>query len=156
MGGERYPLSVLMVRTPVGGRWGGVRWEARAVIDAGARGDEGVLTLFDGDAELQRLHPGHWLELRRDEAQGYYLNCSAPNPSVFVMWRLREEEAVPVLLSASYDEAARWLDAGEQVDAVAMPAPLREAVVRFAAEHYRPAPKRARKRDRRAVDVPKP
>ena len=68
------------------------------------------------------------------------------------------EQAVDRLLaSPRYAErmTARWLDAGEQVDAVPMPAHWQAVVARFAAEHYKPAPKRARKRDRQAAPVPR-
>lgn len=150
MAAERFPVCVLMARTRVQGKWASERWEARGVIaDTGE--STAVRTLLQGEHELQRLHPGCAIELRRDEAQGYYLNISAPSPSVFVMWRLRDDEAVPVLVTVSYDEAARWLDAGENVDAVALPQALMQPIMAFAQAHYTPETKRARKRDRSAV-----
>lgn len=150
---ERFPVAVLMARVRVGGKWAGERWEVRGVLAGEAAQVPPVRTLVDGDGEFQRLHGGHVIELRRDEAQGYYLNLSAPQPGAFVMWRMKDDEAVPVLVTASYDEAARWLDAGESVDTVPMPGELREAIARFAATHYRPEAKRARKRDRLAVSA---
>jgi hypothetical protein len=156
MQSERFPVAVLMTRVRIAGKWGGERWEARGVLvgdgdETIPAGDAEPRTLVDRDGEVQRLHAGHCIELRRDEAQGYYLNISAPHPSAFVLWRMQGDDAVPLLVSVSYDEAARWLDAGESVDAVSLPGELREPVRRFAETHYRTEPKRGRKRDRVAV-----
>jgi len=95
--------------------------------------------LFDGCA----------IELHRDEAEGYYLNLIAPRPKVFVMWRMHGDEPRPHSVTVSYHEAARLLDAGEQVDAVAMPAGMAHWVWGFVEQHYRPEPKKVRKRDQR-------
>jgi hypothetical protein len=43
--------------------------------------------------------------------------------------------------------AARFLDAGEQVDAVAMPAPILSALDAFVAAHYKPEPRRKGRRN---------
>jgi hypothetical protein len=93
------------------------------------------------------LHTGLRLELLRDEAENYLLNVTAPEPRVFVMWR-REEDSLPlpVLVTASYGAAAGLMDAGEQVDGVAMPSDIRDWVLAFAQHHYRPPEKRKGRR----------
>jgi hypothetical protein len=45
-------------------------------------------------------------------------------------------------VTASYDEASRWMDGGAQVDPVPMPPPLVAWVSAFVAEHYKPEPKK--------------
>jgi len=65
------------------------------------------------------------------------------------MWRMHGEEPRPHSVTVSYHEAARLLDAGEQVDAVAMPAGMAHWVAGFVEQHYRPEPKKVRKRDQR-------
>ena len=37
---------------------------------------------------------GFALDLHPSEAEGYFLNLSAPDPRVFVMWRLEEWQGV--------------------------------------------------------------
>ena len=70
----------------------------------------------------QWLHPGFKLVLHRDEPEGYYLNVSAPQPRVFVLWRMEERAtALPLDVTVSSDEGGRWLDGGHSVDGVAMP-----------------------------------
>jgi hypothetical protein len=52
------------------------------------------------------------------------------------------------LATVSYNEAARLLDGGEQVDGVPMPAAIREWMAPFVAEHYKAEPRRkVRRRD---------
>ena len=71
------------------------------------------------------------------------------------MWRTRDEEGDsadgprirPQLVTVSYNEAARLLDGGEQVDAVPLPAAIRDWMQPFVAEHYRPEPKRKSRRN---------
>jgi hypothetical protein len=67
---------------------------------------------------------------------------TAAAPSIFVLWRLANDRAVPHYLTASYDEASRWMDGGAQVDPVPVPAPLLAWIAGFVAEHYRPEPKK--------------
>ncbi len=73
---------------------------------------------------MQWLHGGFELELHRDEAENYYLNLSAPQPCVFIVWRMEEDLAVPKFVTVSYGEAARFMDANEQVDTAPMPRDL--------------------------------
>ena len=70
------------------------------------------------------------------------------------MWRFEDELGVPQEVSASYNDACSWLDAGEQVDSVAMPPEMYDVVSAFAREHYRPEPrKRIRPRSFQSRDT---
>ena len=69
---------------------------------------------------------------------GYYLNVTARKPSVFVLWRMEGVEALPVQVTASSDEAARWLDGGHSLDAVPMPAEIYAWVGEYVEQNYRP------------------
>jgi hypothetical protein len=140
-----------MERMATANQWVTERWEARAVIPD-AQSGQIIRPLFDTVERAQTLHTGLRIELHRDEAQGYYLNLSSPNPSVFVMWRMREREAVPVMVTLSYDEAARLLDAGETVDAIPLPAEIGTWLAAYVAEHYKPEPKKVRRREPASPD----
>lgn len=137
----RITLAVVMQRRALANRWQSEVWEP-----------VGVLTDYEGAAEprvlveaagtTQWLHPGFEVVLRRSEAEGYYHNVSAREPRVFVLWRMEGGRAVPQYLTVSYDEASRWMDGGEQVDSVAMPAVLFAWVGEFVENNYRAAPKK--------------
>jgi len=152
----RFPVDVVMERVPIASRWASEKWQPAAVLPAGAPAlglevREGeVSCLVDGPEGSQWRFPGFALELHRSEAEGYYLNVTAPQPRVFVLWRRFEDaspEARPVLVTVSYNEAARMIDGGEQVDSVAMPVPVRDWLAPFVAEHYKPEPKKKVRRN---------
>ena len=94
------------------------------------------------DDEQLWLHPGFTVELFKDDAEGYYLNSTSPAPCWFVLWRMEEEPhlsdevmAVPTMVSVSYHDAGRWLDAQETVEQVPAPADVVAWMTTFADEH---------------------
>jgi hypothetical protein len=89
------------------------------------------------------LHTGFEVGLFRDDAEGYYLNATSPQPCWFVLWRMEEEAAlaeepvaVPVMVSLSYHDAGRWLDAQESVDQVPAPHEVLAWMSEFAQSHW--------------------
>jgi hypothetical protein len=137
----RFPLAVVMQRRPSASRWQSEAWEPVSVL-AGYEGGGGPRLLVDRGGVQQWLHPGFALELHRDEAEGYYLNVSTREPRVFVMWRMDGERGLPLDVTASYDEGARWLDGGASVEAVPMPAEIFAWVGEWVERNYRPEPKK--------------
>jgi hypothetical protein len=148
----RFPVAVVLRRTPLAHRWASERWEPIAVeIDADVSAPEPVKLADDAAGTCWRFG-GHAIELHRTEAEGYHLNITSPDPKVFVMWRMAEDAqggpaALPIVVTASYNEAARMLDGGEQVDAVPMPPGLMAWLQPFVAEHYKPEPRKKVRRN---------
>jgi len=148
----RFPVAVVVQRTPLASRWISERWEpvaaelaaesATAVVPAPVAVD---------DAGTRWRFGGYAIELHRSEAEGYFLNVTAPDPKIFVMWRPTDEGMVPPVrpevVTVSYNEAARLMDGGEQVDAVPMLPEILAWMTPFVAEHYKPEPKRKVKRN---------
>jgi hypothetical protein len=143
----QFPVSVLMRCVPVVSRWISEKWEIAGVdVDTGC---EAIVREPEGpDAWRWR---GFWLDLHPSEAEGYYLNLSAPEPKVFVMWRQEPWEgsdtARPWVATVSYHEAARMMDGGETVDGAAMPVEVRDWVAPWLAANYRPEPRRKQRRN---------
>ena len=134
-------VAVLMQRRPLANRWQSEVWEPVGVLDAYEGASEPRL-IVDEESSRQWLYPGFDIVLRRSEAEGYFHNVSAPEPRVFVLWRMEDDRAVPQFVTVSYDEASRWMDGGENVDSVPMPAALYAWVGEFVEANYRPAPKK--------------
>lgn len=137
----QWPLSVLMERRVLGHRWKRERWSAVAVLPAGYLfADAAPFNAAPGS--LRYVADGLMLELHRDELDGYFENWVAPEPKVFVGWRLRAtpqgERAVPVQVSVSYAEGARMLDGGDGADGVPMPPPLHAWLGACLAQHRVP------------------
>jgi hypothetical protein len=149
----RFPVAVIMQRTPLVNRWANERWEPVAVLPLSAATlPERVPVRIRDDASCtQWRFDGHALELHRSEAEGYHLNLVAPDPKVFINWRTHEDPAdppvFPVIVTVSYNEAARMMDGGERVDAVSLPEAVREWMIPFVTEHYKPEPKRKVRRN---------
>jgi Protein of unknown function (DUF3305) len=136
----RRRVAVVMQRNETRGRWSTVVWKAVSAI---ADYDAGEPRRLVQQAEAsQWLYPGLELMLRRDEAEGYFLNITAPEPRLFVMWRIEDERAVPQQVSVSYHEASGWMDSGEQMDSVALPPEFGPWIGEFVAQHYRPEPRK--------------
>lgn len=135
-------VAVVMERRVLANRWVSEQWEAIGVIPDTTAGVPCLLRRDEGGE--QWLFPHQQIALFTDEAENYLLNVSAPEPRVFVMWRRAEEASLPLpaVVSVSYGEAARFMDAGEQVDGVPMPADIREWVESFARSYYRPVVKK--------------
>lgn len=145
-------VAVVMRKVALNNRWQPWRWELAEVVPQ----QEGFGTeprlLREAGGEERWLHPGFRVELFRDDAEGYYLNCTTEAPCWFVLWRMEEEATIsdepiprPVAVSVSYHDAGRWLDAQETVEQVPAPAEVVEWMRAFADAHYVPEP-RKRKR----------
>lgn len=145
-------MAVVMRKVPLANRWQPWKWELDAVLPD--LGEYGAAPLrLDADSHGARwLYPGHAVTLYRDEGEGYYLNLTSTTPCWFVLWRMAEEpdadgetRPVPVTVTLSYNEAGRWLDAGESVENVPLAPAQREWLEAFTHENYRPEPKKRRR-----------
>jgi hypothetical protein len=94
------------------------------------------------------LYPNWNVALFQDDAEGYWLNATAPTPCYFVMWRLIDAQdggeplAVPQAVSLSYHDAGRWLDAQETVETIPVAAEVVPWMQTFAEQHFVPEEKK--------------
>jgi hypothetical protein len=136
--------AVIMERRRLANRWRSEMWQPIGVVPDPETAAAPPRLLFRDDEREQWLHPGFKLELFHDEAEGYYLNLHSPQPYVFVNWLEEEGAGVPKLVTVSYNEAARQMDGGAQVDGVQMPAQWIGWLAEYVQRHYRPEPKKKR------------
>ncbi len=116
------------------------RAETGGVPVAVLRQDEAQREVVFGPLPLV-LHPA--------EAEGIWLNVTAPQPRVFGLLRCDEGQTWPTprYLTVSQHEAARWMDGGEWVEACPLPRPFWEALAAYGRAHYRPETKKRRRRN---------
>jgi hypothetical protein len=136
----QFSVAVVMQRRASQSRWTDHVWEPWSVLPEYPPGAPRLL--LDEAGLAQWLHPGFTLVLHRDETEGYYMNVSAREPRVFVLWRMEGEHALPLDVTVSADEAGRWLDGGHSVDGVAMPPEIYAWVGGYVESNYRPEPKK--------------
>ncbi|HET8748543.1 MAG TPA: DUF3305 domain-containing protein [Ramlibacter sp.] len=145
-------VAVIMRKVRTASPWAQWRWELDSVVaNEEAFGGEPRL-LHRGEDGERWLHPGFLVELFRDDGEGYYLNLTSPAPCYFVLWRMEEEPSVaeepiprPLIVSLSYHDAGRWLDAQETVEQVPAPQEVIDWMWAFTQEHYVPEPRRRKR-----------
>ncbi len=141
-------VAVVMEREARPNRWEDWRFRLAEVVPAEPAFGAEPRVLRD-DGKLRRtLYPNFKLELFVDECKGYYLNLTSGNPVWFVMWRIDDADAGvvhPEAVSLSYIEADRWLSAEEQVDNVPLPAEVRDWLLAFTNDHFKPQAEKRRK-----------
>lgn len=140
-----FPICVVMERIATHNRWQSEKWQLAGVLpDDRSTGEPRIL--IEREGILQKIHPGYLLVIYPDEGEGYYLNITAPEPRVFVTWRMNEDEsdAIPHMATLSYNEAARWMDAQEKVDSVAIPEDIYSELVEWVQLNYQPPEKKQR------------
>jgi hypothetical protein len=125
-------VAVGFERIALKSRWADHAWRLKCVAPAGEMMSDAAEYVCDG-LEL-RIHS--------DEADNYLLNLTAPEPMLFVVWRIDETTPGVMMVTASYGEAARMLDAGENVEGVPLPADLAGWIEDFARHHFRPPEKK--------------
>jgi hypothetical protein len=150
----RFPVAVVIERIPLANRWASEKWQVGAV----ERDDsplEVAVKLSDDASGTRWRFTGFRVELHASESEGYFLNITAPEPKIFVMWRMLDADGIaadglaakPELVTVSYNEAARLMDGGERVDALPLMPEVLEWMQPFVAANYKPEPKRKVRRN---------
>ncbi len=153
-------VAVVMRRERVLGRasrWQTWRWVLAEVVQDDAGFGTSPRLLLQNDEEERWLHPGFKVELLVTDAEGYYLNITTQKPCWFVLWRMEEvpdggvpaygAEPIPLpqIVTLSYHDAGRWLDAQETVEQVAAPTDVINWLGAFVDEHHVLETKRRRR-----------
>lgn len=136
-------VAVIMRRERIDNRWQPWRWALADVVSQQSGFGDTPRLLLRTDDEERWLHPGFRVELLVTDAEGYYLNVTTEQPCFWVVWRMEEEPAladevmaVPTIVTLSYHDAGRWLDAQENVDQVPAPAEVVQWLQAFVNDHH--------------------
>jgi hypothetical protein len=137
-------LGIVVERRTLKSRWQRTEWRPVAVFAGAAPCDpKGDWTELKSGAGWVRFHAGTLpLELFPKETEAYRLALSQQPPRLFVVLRPNEDaqiahDAVPLLVTASPDEAQGFLESGaDLVEAVAMPEPVAAFVQAFIDSHH--------------------
>lgn len=137
------PIAVIMQRRAIQHRWMNEVWAAVGVVPDGG-GLPRIQPLNHTEEHEHYLVSGLQLELYPDENEGYFENWIAPEPKVFVMWRMENARAMPVIASVSYAEGTRMFDSGESADGVPMSGDIHQWLAEYLNANYQPRPRRGR------------
>jgi len=93
------------------------------------------------------LWTGFRLEFFRDGGESYWHTLIGDQQQLFVVCQDDEdEEFMPILVTADYDEAMAYQEADDTIFSAPMPARIYQVIERFVLENYAPAAKKKRKR----------
>ena len=141
-------VAVVMERETAPNRWEDWRHTIVEVLPDDGRFGTAPRVLRDDGRVRRSVFPGLPVALYRDEGEGYWLNLNTPAPVWFVLWRADDTdpgEARPEIVTLSYNEAGRWLDAQERVDNAPLQDEPRAWLQAFTDTHYRPEPKQRKR-----------
>jgi hypothetical protein len=149
------PVGVVVERRKAKSPWLDIVWRPVAVLSGvpdtapwtALANTEDAATFYVGAAEI---------ELYRTEAEHYFSNLATGAPSVWVALRPTGVEPPYDLFAVTADptEGESFTQAGDDlVDAVPMPAAVRQIVEAFVAEHHVERPIYRRKRDCASPEV---
>jgi Protein of unknown function (DUF3305) len=143
-----WSLDVSFRKRPLQSRWADFQWEPVGVTMAEMATSLSCNEIAVNGETQWRWH-GASMDLHPSEGEGYWLNLTSETPCLFVMWRLEEGDEVPrpVVVTASYNEAGRMLDAGDRVDRVPMPEPMQAALAEYTMKFYKPEVRKKVKRN---------
>jgi hypothetical protein len=147
-----WSAEVSFRKRAVSSRWVDFEWDTASVTVSDATSAEPC-----GPQEISLAGEIQWrydhepISLHVSEGEGYWLNLNSPAPCIFVMWRFDETDPNaaprPVVVTLSYNEAGRMLDAGERVDNVPMPDALKRMLTDYVAANYKPEVKKKVRRN---------
>lgn len=142
-------VAVVMRRERIDNRWQPWRWSLDEIVPHEDGFGATPRLLLKDENEERWLHPGFKVELFTDDGEGYYLNVTTTQPCFWVVWRMEEEArladepiAIPQIVTLSYHDAGRWLDAQETVEQVPAPPQIVQWLQQFVDRHYVPEVKR--------------
>jgi hypothetical protein len=147
---DSFPLSVIMNKATVTDHlWETEQWTALAVV-VGERWNEignDSEVIFRDELNEQTLFPGFSIRLHKDECESYYYNLLSEEPHIYVVCRTDETDnsLFPLLVSASYDEAAAYHETDDEVFTLPMPPELYPWLEGYVLENYVPEKKKKRK-----------
>jgi hypothetical protein len=149
---DQFPVSVILRQKQIRqGRWTVSGWELVGVVagEAVAGGKIEKTPVRTDDDEEQFLWSGFVLQLYKDSAESYWYNLVGKTPSLFVMCRPGDDdEMVPFVVSANYDEAGAYMEADDTVFSAPMPPEVYQWLERYVVANYTPQEPYKRKRKR--------
>lgn len=140
-------VSAVMLKQVSKHPWGEDLWSLSGLVP-------GLSITELSQIELQgELHiwPDLALKLYPLHCDSYYHNLSSKQPQVYLVCTRSEgaaESPKPQLLTVDYDEAASYMETGEEVYNTALPEELCKWLEAFVLTHYQPEKQKKRRREK--------
>ena len=146
----RIEVGVVVERRKAKSAWVDYVWRPVTILAGRPEAAPWTVLAAEGDCTTFYAGPAE-IELHRTETGQYRDNLASGAPSLWVALRPAGTDPVYQVVAVTADpaEGESWTQAGcDLVDAVPMPAVVREAIETFVAEHHVERPFAKRRRDR--------
>jgi len=140
---DRETVSAVMLREDSQHPWADSKWSLLGLIPRLSQ-DELLAASEKGDVHYW---PDLTLQLYPLHCDSYYHNLSSQKVRVYLVCNQDGDLPKPLLLTVDYDEAASYMETGEQVFDAPLSVELCEWLERFVLMHYQPqSPKKRRRK----------
>ena len=129
--------------------WSYPKWSLLHLVpdESGSIAPARQRTVRQDDGTEDHFWCGFPVSLTRANAETYWFNLCSVRPSLFVVCRQDlDGELVPVSVTLDQDASSRQAEAEGEVFAVPLPEPMVEWLERFVVTHFRPEPRRRRRK----------
>jgi len=139
---DQITVSIVMLKQASTHPWGSAVWSLLGLLpglseaELSLAQDKGDIHYFP-DFSVQ-LHPLH--------SDSYYHNLMSGKPKIYVISPQEEDTPQPFLVTVDYDEAASYMETGEQIFNAPLPSALCDWVEQFVLTHYQPEKPKKRRR----------
>lgn len=144
------PVAVILARKVISrSGWTLANWDGVAVL-VGERFRAGRARrelLQSSEGVEHYLWDGLSLQLYRDAAETYWFNLTGGKPALFIICSEEDGgELSPVSVTADHDQSTSAVEADYKVFAVPIPAEVLAEIEEFVMTHFKPEPRRKRRR----------
>ena len=148
-----FNLSIVIERQDkIFNGWPTTQWNLTTILSDpdGPASLEGPFPIHESDSVSQYMWKGLQLRLYLDAAEGYWYNFLSEIPYAFVIFEMDAVDddtvPIPILITASQDEAGAHLETDYLVLSAAFPTDVRDKIEEFIINNYIPQTKKKRKR----------
>lgn len=143
---DHFNASPVLLKRPSQSRWSSFTWQLLGIQPAIANE---VIEKARQGGELLSL-PAMRIQLYPQFCEAYHVNLTSNQPGVYLVCQDAPgaEQPRPLLLTVDFDEAASYMEAGQQVLEAPLAGELCVWLERYVIAHYRPqAPKKRRRQN---------
>ncbi len=146
-------VTAVILQTKSQHVWGTDNWSLLGLLP---HVSESIIQQAESDGKIHYL-TDFVLHLYPLHCDAYYHNLVSGKPQVYVISQVDSKQMpVPILITVDYDEAAAYMETGEQVLNADLPENLCQWLEQFVLTHYQPEKPKKRRRQQWHDDKPKP
>ncbi|OUR64768.1 hypothetical protein A9Q79_05605 [Methylophaga sp. 42_25_T18] len=139
---DHVEVSAVMLKQASSHPWGSDLWSLLGLIPGLS---QTALSQAQDKGDIHYL-PSLKIQLYPQHCESYYQNLISGQAQVYMVCPQSDEAPQPLLITVDYDEAASYMETGEQIFNAALPEELCLWLERFVLAHYQPEKPKKRRR----------